>query len=257
MAGPRHTPARTQVRALVVDDEPNIVALVTRLLEREGMDVTTAASGSEALDRARELQPDLVVLDLTLPHLDGIEVCRRLRAFSEAYVVMLTARDGEAHLVTGLSSGADDYVTKPFSPRELLARVRAGLRRPVASRRAVPVERDLGGLRVDPAARTVTVEDAPCALTPLELDLLLALSAQPGVVCARADLLERVWGPGWFGDDHLVDVHVGNLRRKLGDDSRRPRWIHTVRGVGYRLDADHSAGNSGDSGDSGVGQDVR
>jgi len=254
MAGPRHTPARTRVRALVVDDEPDIVALVTRLLEREGMEVASAATGSEALDRARDLQPDLVVLDLTLPHVDGIEVCRRLRAFSEAYVVMLTAREGETDLVTGLSSGADDYVTKPFSPRELVARVRAGLRRPVASRHPMPVVRDLGGLQVDPAARTVTVDDAPCVLTPLELDLLLALSAQPGVACARADLLEQVWGPGWFGDDHVVDVHVGNLRRKLGDDPRRPRWIHTVRGVGYRLDADPSTGNAGKAA---AAQDVR
>ena len=238
MAGPQHNTNRAPLRALVVDDEPDIVALVTRLLEREGMEVMTATTGSEALDQARERPPDLVVLDLTLPHLDGMEVCRRLRAFSEAYVVMLTARDGEADLVTGLSSGADDYITKPFSPRELIARVRAGLRRPSnAASRTMPVVRDFDGLRIDPAARTVDVDGKPCDLTPLELDVLLVLSERSGVACTRAELLEQAWGPDWFGDDHVVDVHVGNLRKKLGDPPRQPRWIHTVRGVGYRLDA--------------------
>jgi DNA-binding response OmpR family regulator len=174
------------------------------------------------------------VLDLMLPGLDGVEACRRIRQFSDAYIVMLTARADESDKIVGLSTGADDYVTKPFSPPELVARVRAMLRRPRASA-ATAVPRRVGKLEIDPAAREVRVAGEPVELTKLEFDLLDVLSAEPGVVFSRVQLLERVWGPGWFGDDHVVDVHLANLRRKLGDDALVQRYVRTVRGVGYRI----------------------
>lgn len=221
-------------RALVVDDEPDIVALIAPLLDREGLEVSTAADGPTALTVARAVDPDLVVLDLGIPGLDGVEVCRQLRTFSDAYVVMVTARDEESDLLVGLAVGADDYVTKPFSTREFVARVRARLRRPRVG--PGPDEAHVfGDLRVDPVARTVRVADRPVELTKIEFDLLATLSARPHVAFSRAMLIEAVWGAGWFGDDHLVDVHIGNLRRKLGDDPRHPSWIRTVRGVGYGM----------------------
>jgi DNA-binding response OmpR family regulator len=220
--------------ALVVDDEPPLVRLVSAYLEREGFSVSTAADGEEALRLARERRPDVVVLDLMLPGIDGIEVCRRIRTFSDAYIVMLTARAEELDKIVGLSTGADDYVTKPFSPGELVARIRAMLRRPRVDQAAAETRR-LGDLAIDPLAREVSRDGRPIALTRLEFDLLDALSERPNVAFSRRQLLERVWGPSWFGDEHVVDVHVANLRRKLGDDPSAPRYVLTLRGVGYRL----------------------
>ena len=235
-AGAGQAQAETTARphALVVDDEPPLVRLVGAYLEREGFSVSTAADGEEALRLARERPPDVVVLDLMLPGIDGIEVCRRIRTFSDAYIVMLTARAEELDKIVGLSTGADDYVTKPFSPGELVARIRAMLRRPRAGQTGAEPRR-LGDLAIDPLAREVSRDGRPIALTRLEFDLLDALSERPNVAFSRRQLLERVWGPNWFGDEHVVDVHVANLRRKLGDDPGAPRYVLTLRGVGYRL----------------------
>ena len=231
-AGRAERPAR--VRALVVDDEEPLVKVLTAYLEREGLEVVSALDGERALELARELAPDVVVLDLMLPGMDGIEVCRRLRTFSDAYVLMLTARAEEVDKIVGLSVGADDYLTKPFSPGELVARIRAMLRRPRLGADA-PSPRRFGGLEVDAAAREVRLAGEPVELTRTEFDLLDTLSASPQIAFSRQQLLERVWGPAWFGDDHVVDVHVANLRAKLGDDPRAPRYVRTVRGVGYRM----------------------
>ncbi len=220
---------------LVVDDEPPIVDLVRSYLEREGYAVSSAADGPSAVEAVRAGSPDVVVLDVMLPGLDGVEVCRRIRTFSDAYVLMLTARGDEIDRIVGLSVGADDYLVKPFSPRELVARVKALLRRPRGSgpsRAAAPAP---GGLEIDEARRSVRVDGIPVELTALEFDLLVALARDPGVVVGRSALLDRVWGPEFVADDHLVDVHIGNLRRKLGDEPAHPRFIETVRGVGYRL----------------------
>src|SRR6266568_9608649 len=228
------------LRALVVDDEAPLVGLVTRYLEREGFQVRAADDGERAVELARTFQPEVIVLDLMLPRLDGIEACRRIRTFSDAYVVMLTARAEEVDKLVGLGVGADDYLTKPFSPRELVARIRAMLRRPRSApsgqAAAGPVRR-LGDLVVDPAAREVHLQGRPVELTRLEFDLLEALSEHPRIVLSRRQLLERVWGSDWYGhgDEHLVDVHIANLRHKLGDDPRQPRYVLTVRGVGYRM----------------------
>ena len=171
------------------------------------------------------------MLDLMLPGMDGLEACRRIRSFSDAYVVMLTARTDELDKIVGLSTGADDYITKPFSPRELVARIRAMLRRPrlPAADPAAPPR--FGELELDQAAREVTVGGRPVALTRLEFDLLATLAERPRVVFTRRQLLDHVWGEDWFGDEHVVDVHVAKLRRKLGD----PDLVRTVRGVGFRI----------------------
>jgi DNA-binding response OmpR family regulator len=226
-------------RALIVDDEPPLVQVVSGYLTREGFEVVTAPDGETAVAMARAHQPDVVVLDLMLPGIDGMEVCRRLRTFSDAYVIMLTAKTDEIDKLIGLSVGADDYVTKPFSPRELVARVRAMLRRPRTRSGVIPGEpaqlRRFGTLEIDPAGRDVRVDGQPVDLTRIEFDLLDTLSAEPHVVFSRRQLLERVWGGDWYGDDHVIDVHVGNLRHKLHDDATHPRFIRTVRGVGYRM----------------------
>jgi len=228
-------------RALVVDDEAALADVVSSYLTREHFEVTVCHTGAEALAVAREVDPDVVVLDLGLPGIDGLEVCRQLRTFSDAYVVMLTARDTEMDTIVGLSVGADDYVTKPFSPRELVARIRAMLRRP----RAVPVAlvppaveappRVFGPLSIDIASRQVFLDGESIPLTRTEFDILAALSSRPGVVWSRRQLIDAVWGEPWVGNDHLVDVHLGHLRRKLGDDAADPRFVFTVRGVGYRM----------------------
>ena len=220
-------------RVLVVDDEPPIVELVRGYLEREGYAVESAADGPSAVEAVRVTAPDVVVLDVMLPGLDGIEVCRRIRMFSDAYVLMLTARGEEIDRIVGLSVGADDYLVKPFSPRELVARVKALLRRPRGP--VAPTASIAAGLEVDEARRSVRVDGVPVELTALEFDLLAALARDPGVVVGRQALLDRVWGPEFVADDHLVDVHIGNLRRKLGDEPAHPRFIETVRGVGYRV----------------------
>jgi DNA-binding response OmpR family regulator len=216
------------LRVLVVDDEPPIVDLVRGYLEREGWEVLTASNGRDGLDLARREQPDVVVLDLMLPGLDGVDACRELRTFSNAFVVMLTARSEEVDKLVGLAVGADDYMTKPFSPRELVARIKAILRRARVATPAAP------GLDVDVARRVARVDGQAVQLTRTEFEILAALVRDPGSVVERAVLLASVWGPG-YDDDHLVDVHVANLRRKLGDNPDHPRFVETVRGVGYRL----------------------
>ena len=227
MSGPRPL-------ALVVDDEAPLVALVRSYLEREGFEVDTAGDGETGVRLARESRPDVIVLDLMLPGIDGIEACRQIRTFSDAYVLMLTAKADEVDKIVGLSTGADDYVTKPFSPGELVARVRALMRRPREGPTPSLAVRRFGDLDVDPRSREVRRGGEPVELTRLEFALLDVLSEEPRVAFSRAQLVERVWGP-WFGDDHVVDVHVANLRRKLGDDARAGRYIRTVRGVGYRM----------------------
>lgn len=238
-------------RALVVDDEPSLVRAVVGYLERDGFVVSSASNGEEALEAARRDAPDVVVLDLGLPGIDGIEVCRALRTFSDAYVVMLTARADEVDKLVGLSVGADDYVTKPFSPRELIARIRTMMRRPHIGVRPTTTAassapgpgapetstdaRRFGSLGVDPVAREVTVEGRAVHLTRTEFDLLDELSGHPRQAFTRRQLIDQVWQSDWVGDEHLVDIHVGNVRRKLGDDPQAPRYILTVRGVGYRM----------------------
>jgi DNA-binding response OmpR family regulator len=226
-------------RVLVVDDEQSLAKVVASYLQRDGHEVACAFDGPEALDAARREPPDVVVLDLGLPGLDGIEVCRQLRTFSDCYVVMLTARSDEVDKLVGLGVGADDYLTKPFSPRELVARVRVMLRRPrtgaAVGQAADEPPRVFGPLRVDATGREVHVDGVVVELTRTEFDLLAALSARPRMAFSRRQLIEAVWGEGWVGDEHLVDVHVGHLRRKLGDDPATPRFIRTVRGIGYRM----------------------
>lgn len=231
----------TGLRALVVEDEKELAELVGSYLEHDGFDVTVVHDGREAVATARRVDPDVVVLDLGLPSLDGVEVCRQLRTFSDAYVVMLTARTDEVDTLIGLSVGADDYMTKPFSPRELTARVRTMLRRPRGASRAADhpggadQARHFGNLTLDPLGRDVWLDGEPVALTRTEFDLLVALSEHPRMAFSRRQLIEAVWGPAWVGDEHLVDVHVGHLRRKLDDDATEGRFVRTVRGVGYRM----------------------
>jgi DNA-binding response OmpR family regulator len=234
--------AGPDLRALVVDDEVPLTEVIASYLKRESFEVHLAHDGRSALVLAREVDPDVVILDIGLPGVDGIEVCRQLRVFSDAYVIMLTARDTEVDTIVGLSVGADDYVTKPFSPRELVARVRAVLRRP----RRTPAHgsepgqglsppRQFGALRINVDSREVDLSGAPIMLTRTEFDILAALSSRPGAVLSRRQLLESVWGDSWVGSDNIVDVHVGHLRRKLGDDPALPKYVTTVRGVGYRM----------------------
>jgi DNA-binding response OmpR family regulator len=225
--------ARTP-RILVVDDEPPLVELVRSYLSREGFEILTAGDGPSAVQLVRDEAPDVVLLDVMLPGFDGLEVCRQIRAFSDAYVLMLTARGEEIDRVVGLTVGADDYLVKPFSPRELVARVKALLRRSRLASRPAPLP---AGLAFDAGRHEVSVDGAAVSLTTTEFDLLAALVGDPGVVVPRSHLLDRVWGSEFVADDHLVDVHIGNLRRKLGDDPATPRFIETIRGVGYRLRA--------------------
>ncbi|MEV0901606.1 response regulator transcription factor [Actinoplanes sp. NPDC049802] len=227
-------------RVLVVDDEQSLAKVVASYLERDGHEVTCVFDGLAAVDAVRAQPPDVVVLDLGLPGLDGVEVCRQLRTFTDCYIVMLTARTEEVDKLVGLGVGADDYLTKPFSPRELVARVRVMLRRPrdvrgTASAMQEEPPRLFGPLAVDVAAREVSVDGRAVEVTRTEFDLLAALSARPRMAFSRRQLIDAVWGEGWVGDEHLVDVHIGHLRRKLGDDPAAPRFIRTVRGVGYRM----------------------
>ncbi len=234
------------LRVLVVDDEVALAKVVASYLQREGFTVDLAHDGPAAVAAAREQPPDLVVLDVMLPGFDGVEVCRQLRAFTDAYVIMLTARDEEVDTIVGLSVGADDYLVKPFSPRELIARVRAMLRRPHAlagGASAPPAQEQehepfrLGNLAVDPVARLVSVDGEAVELTRTEFDLLAAMAARPRAAFTRRQLIDAVWGPDWYGDEHVVDVHVGHLRRKLGDDPSDPTYVRTVRGIGYGMAA--------------------
>jgi len=217
-----------------------MATVIGNYLEREGFEVHLSHDGLDAVAAAREFDPDIVVLDLGLPGQDGLEVCRQLRTFSDAYVVMLTARSDEIDTLIGLSVGADDYLTKPFSPRELVARLRAMLRRPRPIGAPAPTDdndgfRVFGPLTIDPIGRDVWLDDEPIALTRTEFDLLAVLSERPRMAFSRRQLIEGVWGQMWVGDEHLVDVHVGHLRRKLDDEASASRFIRTVRGVGYRM----------------------
>jgi len=222
-------------RLLIVDDEAPIVELLRGYLVREGWDVLAASDGPTAVEMARERAPDVIVLDVMLPGLDGFEVLRQIRTFSDAYVIMLTARAEEIDRIVGLSAGADDYLVKPFSPRELVARVRALLRRPRPAQVDGAERREMGDLVIDLPRRSVTVRGTPVTLTTIEFDLLTTLAREAGVVLSRQRLLDRVWGMDYVGDEHVVDVHLANLRRKLGDDAAHPRYIETVRGVGFRF----------------------
>jgi len=225
------------LRALVVDDEPSLVRAVAGYLEHDGFVVTTAPDGEQALAAARSDPPDVVVLDLMMPGIDGLEVCRQLRTFTDAYVIMLTARSEEIDTLIGLSVGADDYMTKPFSPRELTARIRGLLRRPrmAAHTSGDQQVRTIGDLRLDPQSRLVHVGQTPVELTRTEFDLLEALTARPKLAFTRGQLIERVWGPDWVGEEHLVDIHIAHIRAKLGDDPTTERYVQTVRGIGYRM----------------------
>ncbi|OLR94093.1 DNA-binding response regulator [Actinokineospora bangkokensis] len=227
-------------KVLVVEDTPDISEVIELALTGARLDVLAVDDGHRALAAALDWSPDVVVLDLNIPGPDGFEVCRRLRQFSAAYVLMLTARADEVDKLVGLSVGADDYLTKPFSPRELVARVQAMLRRPRALAGTAPAEplpattRDVGPVRLDLDAREVTVSGRPVALTRIEYDLLVALTENTRQVRTRDQLRERVWGGSWLADDHAVDVHMSNLRRKL-TAAGATGVIATVRGVGYRV----------------------
>lgn len=226
------------MRALIVEDEAPLAGLLVSYFERDGFDASSTGDGLRAVALAREADPDVIVLDLGLPGLDGVEVCRQLRTFSDAYLVMVTARSDEVDTLIGLSVGADDYLTKPFSPRELMARVQAMLRRPrPLAREGTTLARteSFGALSIDRAGREVWLAGEPVALTRTEFDLLAALSESPKIVLTRRRLIDHVWGSAWVGDEHLVDVHIGHLRRKLNDDAADSRYVRTVRGVGYRM----------------------
>ena len=226
----------TAAKVLVVDDEEPLARLVAEYLRRDGFDVTVTGDGADAVRLANDFQPDVVVLDLGLPTLDGVEVCRQLRRFTDCYVLMLTARTDEVDKLIGLGVGADDYLTKPASMRELVARVQVLLRRPrtpAAPGTDEPLR--FGRLEVDVAGREVHLEGAPVELSRTEFDVLAVLAARPKMVFSRRQLIDTVWGENWTGDEHLVDVHVGHLRRKLRDPADEPKFIRTVRGVGYRM----------------------
>ena len=219
---------------LVVDDEARIVKLVRDYLERAGFAVLSARDGETALQLAHRERPDLIVLDLMLPGVDGLDVCRRLRQESAVPIIMLTARVEEADRIVGLELGGDDYVTKPFSPRELVARVRAALRRASGQIGPASVIR-VGDLQLDTVTMTATIGDQPLDLTPTEFQLLATLARQPGRIFSREQLLEAIHGVAFDGYDRSVDSHIKNLRRKIEPDPRQPRHIETVYGVGYRL----------------------
>lgn len=226
-----------QQRILVVDDEAAVRTTVQAYLEREGYVVQTAADGPAALAAARAFRPELVILDIMLPQLDGLAVLRDLRRDSEVYVLMLTAKAGEIDKVVGLEMGADDYLTKPFSPRELVSRVKAILRR---GRGAPAGDAPLtfGRLRIEPDARRVWKAEAEIELTPIEYELLYVLARHAGVVLSRSQLIEQVWGYDYFGDERVIDVHMRRIRRKIEDDADNPALIVTVRGAGYRFDGE-------------------
>jgi two-component system alkaline phosphatase synthesis response regulator PhoP len=220
-------------KILVVDDEPSILNLVTSYLKAEGYEIYTASDGFAALKAAKAYKPDIIILDLMLPGLDGLEVLSRLRRESDVYVILLTARTEETDKIVGLSVGADDYVTKPFSPRELTARVKAALRRLQAGAGSIAGKGRLAfrQVSIDLDARQVTVDRKPVDLTAIEFDLLVALAENRSRVLSREQLLEKVWGYDFYGDTRVVDVHLGHVRQKLGREV-----IATVRGIGYRFE---------------------
>ncbi len=221
-------------KILIIDDEQSILNLVTAFLRPEGYQIEVALDGSSGLQAAQTFKPDLIVLDIMLPGMDGLELLARLRRESDVYVIMLTAKNEETDKIVGLSVGADDYLTKPFSPRELVARIKAALRRLQAGS-DLPESQLLRyqHLRIDLAARRVWVHEQEVELTSTEFDLLKTLAAHPGMVLSREQLLEQVWGQDFFGEIRVVDVHLGHVRQKLGSQ----HGIVTVRGVGYRFEA--------------------
>lgn len=222
------------MRILIIDDERPLVESIRYNLEREGYAVSAAYGGPEGLDCAMRERPDLIILDLLLPGMDGLEVCRRIRRLSDVPIVMLTAKESEADRVAGLEIGADDYVIKPFSMRELIARVRSVLRRAVPPSAVAQVL--IGGqVRLDRSAREVTVLNRGVDLTAREFDLLAYLMENTGRVLTRESLLNGVWGTDFYGDPRTVDVHIRWLREKIETDPSRPAYIHTVRGVGYKF----------------------
>lgn len=219
---------------LVIDDEPSILNLIQSYLQAENYQVLTARDGREGLDAAKTHQPDLVILDIMLPGMDGIQVLQELRRDSDVYVIMLTAKTEETDRVIGLSVGADDYVTKPFSPRELVARVKAALRR-IQGTRSTPRPEiwSFRDLTIDISGRQVRLDDQPVDLTSTEFDILQALVEHRGMVLSREQLTEKVWGNDFYGELRVVDVHIGHIRQKIGEE-----FIATVRGVGYRFQAE-------------------
>jgi DNA-binding response OmpR family regulator len=228
-----------QLTILVVDDEPKIRDILRGYLEADAFAVIEASTGPEGLRLAESGRPDLIVLDIMLPELNGIDVLTRLRRRSETPIVLLTAREEETDKLIGLSAGADDYLTKPFSPRELVARVRAILRR---SQMSTPSPEDekaqplrVGGLEIDVSRRQISGRDGPITLTALDFDLLHTLARHAGHVLTRRQLLQTVWGDDYYGDERVVDVHVRSLRKALGDDASDPALIGTVRSIGYRF----------------------
>ena len=237
MSTPEHT-----APVLVVEDEKPLAQIVADYLAKAGYDALQVHTGPDGVQAARELDPDLVVLDLGLPGLDGVEVCREIRTFSDCYVIMVTARDDEIDKLIGLGVGADDYITKPFSPRELIARIQTALRRPRASKLTTATaptdDAHFDAIHLNTATREVRVDGSDVALTRTEFDILAALAAYPRRVLTRRQLVDAVWGEGWGGDEHIVDVHITHLRRKISDDATSPRFIDTVRGVGYRFVAE-------------------
>lgn len=224
---------------LVIEDAPEFVEMISTALGAEGYRVLSSQDGESGLELARTERPDVIILDLTLPGVDGLEVCRRLRTFTDAYIIMVTARGTEVDRLVGLAVGADDYLVKPFSVRELMARVQVVLRRPRTDREPegdaadTSMRRELGDMIVDLGTHEVTVADQVVHLTKIEFQLLGTLTSRPSMVFTREMLIESVWGPHWVGDSHVVDVHIANMRKKidLGDQSH----IRTVRGVGYRF----------------------
>jgi DNA-binding response OmpR family regulator len=222
-------------RILLVDDEPTVLEVVERYLQRDGYSVTTAADGAAAIKAFDATRPHLVILDLMLPGVGGMEVCRRIRERSRTPVIMLTARGDEMDRIAGFETGADDYLSKPFSPRELVARVKAVLRRSFGDGVANPVDRVVsGGVSIDPRTRHVEANGKAVDLTAREFDLLLFLAAHEGEVFTREQLLEKVWQYEWHGDASTVTVHVRRLRTKVERDPDHPEHIKTVWGVGYR-----------------------
>jgi DNA-binding response OmpR family regulator len=219
---------------LMVDDEPNIIELARLYLEKEGFRVAEAGTGVEALRLFDELSPALIILDIMLPEPDGWEVCKRIRSCSQLPIIMLTAREDEVDKVVGLELGADDYLTKPFSPRELVARVKAVLRRSQAQEEPTEVLH-VEDLVIDSSRRRVTQNEKEIELTPREFDLLYVLALNRGIVMSREKLLERVWGYDYYGDTRTVDVHIRHMREKLGEDSAKPRYVETVWGLGYKF----------------------
>jgi DNA-binding response OmpR family regulator len=222
-------------RLVLVDDDANLRHTLGYTLRQEGFEVISAEDGERGLEAVRQSRPDVVVLDVMLPKLDGFEVCRRIRRESDVPILMLTARDTELDKVVGLELGADDYLAKPFSTRELVARVRALLRRTRQTAAPVGERLESEGLLLDAGRHRVTLDSREIALKPKEFDLLAFFMAHPGQVFGREQLLASVWGYDFAGDSRTVDTHVKTLREKLGDDADHPRWIDTVRGVGYRF----------------------